>query len=94
MITVAMLTTIFAALSLPFAITIVANAFQSMIDFDKSISDGTNKAEEFMYNMRLFGIKYSCMGVILFLGGYCGTAFMNITAINQVIIIFTLTFTH
>ncbi|XP_026327136.1 multidrug resistance protein 1-like isoform X4 [Hyposmocoma kahamanoa] len=84
MITVAMLATIFAALSLPFAITIVANAFQSMIDYDKSITYGTNNAEEFMNNMHWFGMKYSCIGVILFAGGYVGTAFMNIAAINQV----------
>lgn len=84
MITIAMLATIFAALSLPFAITIVANAFQNMIDYDKSITHGTNNAEGFMNNMHWFGMKYSCIGVILFVGGYVGTAFMNIAAINQV----------
>lgn len=83
-----MLATIFAAICLPLAITIVANAFQSMIDYDKAITNGTNNAKEFLSNMHSFGFKYSGMGVILFVGGYVGTAFMNIAAINQVSCIF------
>lgn len=91
MIVGAMFSSIIAALSLPFAIAVVASAFQSMIEYDKSVADGTHKVEEFMHAMRWFGVEYSCLGVILFLGGYFGTAFMNIAAINQVCINSTLT---
>ncbi|XP_047533068.1 ATP-dependent translocase ABCB1-like [Vanessa atalanta] len=34
--------------------------------------------------MHDFGIKYTCVGLVLFTGGYLGTALMNVAAINQI----------
>lgn len=81
---IALVATFIAGITLPYAITIVANVFQSMIDYEKSVQEGTKDDERFMRTMRTFAITYSSVGVILFTGGYLGTAFMNIAAINQV----------
>lgn len=55
-----------------------------MIAYTKSAQEGTPDDKEFLSKIHLFGVKYSCVGVILFIGGYMGTALMNITALNQV----------
>lgn len=73
-----------AGLTMPFGIALVATMFQEMIDYAKSVKDGANKADDFLKFMHRFGISYCCVGLVLFVGGYLGTAFMNIAAINQV----------
>lgn len=84
MIAVALLATLVAAMTLPYAITLVANIFQTMISHATATQNGTQDDEAFLRSMHAFGIHYSCVGIVLFIGGYVGTAFMKITALNQV----------
>lgn len=69
---------------MPFAISLVANVFQTMIDYAVSVKAGTPNSEEFLKSMHQFGINYSCVGFVLFTCGYVGTALIDIAAINQV----------
>lgn len=73
-----------AGATLPFAITLVANVFQSMITYDKEVQSKTQDGDAFLHTIHKFGIMYSCVGVLLFVCAYLGSALMNITAINQV----------
>ncbi|KAI5635212.1 ABC transporter transmembrane region domain-containing protein [Phthorimaea operculella] len=51
-----------------------------MIDYEKrGLSD-----EKFLAHIQEFAIKGVSVGVIVFIGTYMGSAFMNITAINQI----------
>ena len=84
MITISIIASFIAGATLPFAITLVANVFQSMITYDKAVQAGNQDGEAFLRTMHEFGIMYSCVGVVLFAGAYLGSALMNITAINQV----------
>ncbi|XP_028161700.1 multidrug resistance protein pgp-3-like [Ostrinia furnacalis] len=84
LIALALLATIIAGITLPYAITLVANVFQTMISYSKLAQAGTQDDEEFLRSMHAFGVHYSCVGVVLFLGGYLGTALMKITALNQI----------
>ncbi|KAL0883026.1 hypothetical protein ABMA27_016507 [Loxostege sticticalis] len=84
MIAVALLATLVAAMTLPYAITLVANIFQTMISHATATQNGTQDDEAFLRSMHAFGIHYSCVGIVLFIGGYVGTAFMKITALNQI----------
>nr|XP_026499598.1 multidrug resistance protein 1A-like [Vanessa tameamea] len=68
---------------MPYAIALVANVFQNMIDYAKSSKDHISY-EVFLKSMHDFGIKYTCVGLVLFTGGYLGTALMNVAAINQI----------
>lgn len=89
---IALVATFIAGITLPYAITIVANVFQSVIDYDKSVQEGRRDDEGFMRTLKTFAVTYSCVGVVLFTGGYLGTAFMNIAAIHQVKITMNLLF--
>ncbi|XP_046965821.1 ATP-dependent translocase ABCB1-like [Vanessa cardui] len=68
---------------MPYAIALVANVFQNMIDYAESSKDQISY-EVFLKSMHDFGIKYTCVGLVLFTGGYLGTALMNVAAINQI----------
>ncbi|XP_038210088.1 ATP-dependent translocase ABCB1-like [Zerene cesonia] len=55
-----------------------------MINYAKT--DKNNLAnDDFLHEMHKFSLKYSSVGAILLMGGYLGTALMNIAAINQVL---------
>ncbi|CAG9561784.1 unnamed protein product [Danaus chrysippus] len=54
-----------------------------MIDFAKS-NNMTAHKDSFIHSIHQFGIYYSCVGVVLFFGGYLGTALISIAAINQI----------
>nr|XP_032517741.1 ATP-dependent translocase ABCB1-like isoform X2 [Danaus plexippus plexippus] len=54
-----------------------------MIDFAKT-NNMTAHKDSFIYSIHQFGIYYSCVGVVLFFGGYLGTALISIAAINQI----------
>lgn len=84
LIIIALFASVIVGLILPYAITLVANIFQTMITYDKSRKEGKRRDTEFLTSMHKFGIYYSCVGAVLFLCVYLGNAFMNITAINQV----------
>lgn len=84
MITISLLATFVAGITLPYAINLVAGNFQNMISYAKSAKEGIPDDKVFLSKIHLFGVKYSCVGVVLFFGGYLGSALMNITAINQV----------
>ncbi|XP_063892019.1 ATP-dependent translocase ABCB1 isoform X1 [Helicoverpa armigera] len=84
MIATSIIASFVAGITLPYAITLVANVFQNMITYDKAVQAGTQDAEAFLLSMHYFGVKYSLIGVLLFFCAYLGSAFMNITAINQV----------
>lgn len=63
----------------------MAKAFQDMISFAKEQKRGEEADnDEFLEEMHIFGVMYTCVGILIFIGGYLGSALMNITAINQV----------
>ncbi|XP_050351148.1 ATP-dependent translocase ABCB1-like [Nymphalis io] len=68
---------------MPYAIALVANVFQNMIDYTKSSKDHISN-KMFLKAMHDFGLEYTCVGLVLFTGGYLGTALMNVAAINQI----------
>lgn len=84
LIAVGLLASIVAGMTLPYAITLVANVFQGMITYTKSAQAGTQDDQGFLTSMHGFGVHYSCVGLTLFMGGYLGTALMKMTALNQV----------
>ncbi|XP_045498441.1 ATP-dependent translocase ABCB1-like [Colias croceus] len=84
LIGVALFGTFISGISLPYAITLVANVFQNMINYAKSNKNNLVN-DKFLHEMHLFSLKYTGVGVILLMGGYLGTALMNIAAINQVL---------
>lgn len=86
LISISLIASFIAGAILPFAITLVANVFQSMITYDKSVQAGKHDEEKFLKSMHNFGVNYSCVGALLFLCVYLGTALMNVTALNQVTI--------
>ncbi|XP_073956332.1 ATP-dependent translocase ABCB1-like isoform X3 [Choristoneura fumiferana] len=77
-------TTFLAGLATPFAITLVANMFHTMIAYELSRHNKTNDDAKFLEDMHKFGINYSLVGVVMFIGGYIGTALINVAAINQI----------
>ncbi|CAH2096059.1 unnamed protein product [Euphydryas editha] len=83
LISVALIAIFTAGLTMPYSIVLVANAFQSMIDYARSNKDDSN-TKVFLKSMHQFGINYSCVGVLLLTGGYLGSALMNVAAINQI----------
>ncbi|KAF9421163.1 hypothetical protein HW555_002875 [Spodoptera exigua] len=84
LISISILASLVAGVTLPYAITLVANVFQNMITYDKAVQAGTQDDEAFLSRMHKFGVTYSCVGVLLFICVYLGSALMNVTAINQV----------
>ncbi|XP_022813968.1 multidrug resistance protein 1B-like [Spodoptera litura] len=84
LISISILASLVAGVTLPYAITLVANVFQNMITYDKAVQAGTQDDEVFLSQMHEFGVTYSCVGVLLFICVYLGSALMNVTAINQV----------
>lgn len=83
-IILSVVTTFLVGLATPFAITLVANMFQTMIAYELSRHNNTNDDSKFLEDMHNFGINYSLVGLVMFIGGYIGTAFINVAAINQV----------
>lgn len=84
LISISILASLVAGVTLPYAITLVAGVFQNMITYDKAVQAGTQDDEAFLSKMHKFGVTYSCVGVLLFVCVYLGSALMNVTAINQV----------
>lgn len=84
LISISIIASFIGGAALPYAITLVANVFQSMITYDKAVQSGTQDGEAFLQSMHKFGVIYSSVGVLLFFCAYLGSALMNITAINQV----------
>ncbi|CAH0585608.1 unnamed protein product [Chrysodeixis includens] len=84
LISISLIASFIAGATLPFAITLVANVFQSMITYDKSVQAGKHDEAKFLRSMHNFGVNYSCVGALLFVCVYLSTALMNVTALNQV----------
>ncbi|XP_045772546.1 ATP-dependent translocase ABCB1-like isoform X2 [Maniola jurtina] len=57
---------------------------QSMIDFGRSVNEGTPKVDAFLQATKTFAIYNSLVGVALVILTYIGTVLMNISAYNQV----------
>ncbi|XP_045448212.1 ATP-dependent translocase ABCB1-like [Melitaea cinxia] len=83
LISIAFISIFIAGLTMPYSIALVANVFQSMIDYAKSNKDQFY-TRLFLKSMQQFGIKYTCVGVLLLISGYLGSALMNVAAINQI----------
>ncbi|XP_073956330.1 ATP-dependent translocase ABCB1-like isoform X2 [Choristoneura fumiferana] len=58
--------------------------FHTMIAYELSRHNKTNDDAKFLEDMHKFGINYSLVGVVMFIGGYIGTALINVAAINQI----------
>ncbi|XP_047503247.1 ATP-dependent translocase ABCB1-like isoform X5 [Pieris napi] len=84
LITIGLLASFISGISLSYSITLVSNGFQSMINYAKADKSAETEAY-FLNEIQDFVRKYSCIGGLLLLGGYLGTALMNITAIRQVL---------
>ncbi|CAF4933976.1 unnamed protein product [Pieris macdunnoughi] len=84
LITIGLLASFISGISLSYSITLVSNGFQSMINYAKADKSAETEAY-FLNEIQDFVRKYSCVGGLLLLGGYLGTALMNITAIRQVL---------
>ncbi|KAJ2949205.1 hypothetical protein O0L34_g6150 [Tuta absoluta] len=80
LIAIAFLASALAGLALTWAITIVAGLIQKMIEYEKRIIND----EKFLAYIHGFAIKGVSIGAVVFVGTYMGSAFMNITAINQI----------
>ncbi|RVE50883.1 hypothetical protein evm_004450 [Chilo suppressalis] len=84
LIAISLLCNAVAGMILPYAITLVAGVFQDMISYAKDGDNSIENNEQFLNSLHTFAIKYSCVGIILFLSGYLGTALSKIAALNQI----------
>lgn len=83
LIILALTSTFVSGISQPYSITLLSGGFQSMINYAKGEKNSQTDAM-FLEELHEFVRKYSCVGGLLLLGGYLGTAVMNITATRQV----------
>ncbi|XP_052741210.1 multidrug resistance protein homolog 49-like isoform X2 [Bicyclus anynana] len=81
---ITIITAVICGCTVPVNTLLFAAYLQSMVDFGRSVHDGTPQVEVFLHAAKTFAIYYSLVGGVTMVLSYIGTVLMNTSAYNQV----------